>query len=139
MGLVGHNLSAPEIPAHVTRYPGDSHAAIGHVYALPILQFGTAGWPAACNLRMFQAAAMGGVMLHEDRPDVRRHFSPEADDLYYRSTGHLVALMEDALVDRRKLDLGAARTKGRFYAEHTIAHRARQLVRATLDGGSPDG
>lgn len=128
VGLVGHNLSAPEIPDRVVRYPGVSHAAIGHLYALPIVQFGTSGWPAACNLRLFQAAAMGGIMLHEDRPDARRHFAPEAESLFYRDTDHLAALLEDTLAHRERYDAAAAATHRRFHDEHTIAHRARELA-----------
>jgi hypothetical protein len=128
VGVVGHNLSAKEIPATVTRHPGVSHAAIGHLYALPIVQFGTSGWPAACNLRLFQAAAMGGIMLHEDRDDARRHFSPEADGFLYRDTDHLIALMEDALVHKNAYREIAATAHARFRKEHTVSHRARQFV-----------
>lgn len=128
VGLVGSDLSAEGIPEHVRRYPAVPHGALGHYYRLPAVQFGTCGWPAACNLRFFQAAAFGGVMFHENTVDARRHFGPEAAPLLFDTVDELVEKMVSSVRDPGPFREAAAACHARFKAEHTVMHRARQLV-----------
>lgn len=84
------------------------------------------------NQRSFEALACGTPVLNDNLADVGRCFEPGREILVWKSRDELNALCEQVLADetfaRRIGDAG----RQRVLAEHTYAHRARQML-ADLD------
>lgn len=96
----------------------------------------TAGAPAAINIhgdqdgftmKTFEAPGVGGVQL-VDRWDVDQFYEPGTEVLVFESGDELVDVSRRLLVDDRWGDRIRRAGQARTLAEHTFAHRARQVA-----------
>ena len=84
--------------------------------------------PTAVTQRVFDVPACGGLVLADDRPDLREHFEVGREVLAYGDPEEAAERARWALgrPDLRRRIAAAARR--RVEAEHTLVHRARSLV-----------
>lgn len=85
--------------------------------------------PTAVTQRVFDVPACGGLVLADDRADLREHMEVGREVLAYESPAHAVELARWALEHPRARDAMAAAARRRVAAEHTLVHRARRLLR----------
>jgi spore maturation protein CgeB len=78
------------------------------------------------NLRTFEASGVGGVQLI-DRSDVSSFYDIGTEVAVYTSHEELLALATRALSDPRWSNQIRTAARRRTLADHTMAHRARQL------------
>lgn len=85
--------------------------------------------PTAVTQRVFDVPACGGLVLADDRPDLREHFDPGTEVLTYASLEEAVDRARWALDHPGARDRIARAARRRVLAEHTLLHRARRLLR----------
>jgi spore maturation protein CgeB len=86
------------------------------------------GW--CPQARVFEAAASGTPVLSDQWPGLEDFFEPGCEILVARTTDDAVTAVERPAVDLTRIGSAARR---RVLAQHTVAHRARELV-ALLGG-----
>ncbi len=91
-----------------------------------------AGW--CPSGRLFEAAASGAAILSDTWDGLDRFFTPGEEILLAGTTDDACAAV--ALGDEALARIGAA-ARERVLAEHTAAHRARELVDALESAGAP--
>ena len=82
-----------------------------------------AGW--SPSVRLFEAAACGAAMISDRWPGIDHFFTPGEEILLPETTEEVVEIVRTTHPDDRRA-IGAA-ARARILAEHTAAHRAREL------------
>jgi spore maturation protein CgeB len=77
------------------------------------------------SIRLFEAAACGVPIISDHWPGIEAIFTPDEDILIAQSPGDVVSFLRDLSPERAR-NIGR-RGRERILAEHTAAHRARQL------------
>ena len=84
--------------------------------------------PTAVTQRVFDVPACGGMVLADDRPDLREHFEVGVEVLAW-TTPEDAAAQARWILDRPTVrDRMAAAARRRVLAEHTLDHRVRRLL-----------
>jgi spore maturation protein CgeB len=78
------------------------------------------------TMRTFEASGVGALQLI-DRSDVARHYEPGVEILPFSSVAEIVDLVGRAHRDPYWAARVRAAARDRTLAEHTFAHRARDL------------
>ncbi len=118
----------------VTRLPYASFSAVKYYCArsrinLLITREAHATVYASSNARPFELAALGCTMVSNPYLGIEEWFEPGREVLLVHSADEAVATYRELLAHQSlRVELGA-RARKRLLAEHTYAHRARQLVR----------
>ena len=82
----------------------------------------------ANNMRLFEATGMGALLLTDDKRNLSELFRPGAEVITYGDADELVSQVEHYLDDRATAELMASAGQRRTLAEHSYAHRMRELV-----------
>jgi spore maturation protein CgeB len=77
------------------------------------------------SVRLFEAAACGTPLISDDWPGIETIFAPGAEILIASRPRDVIQILQE-IPDERRLTI-AANARARLLAEHTPAHRARQL------------
>ncbi|MHC2252815.1 CgeB family protein [Bradyrhizobium embrapense] len=77
------------------------------------------------SVRLFEAAACGTPIISDRWPGIETILEPGAEILLVDDSGDVVEILRD-MPDERRQSIGA-RARRRILADHTPAHRARQL------------
>ena len=83
---------------------------------------------AACNMRLFELAAMGLPQVVDERGDLARCFVPEREVMTFREPHHLKAAVRDLLEDPAQADRLGECARNRLLQDHTWMHRMRTLL-----------
>ncbi|HET8931717.1 MAG TPA: glycosyltransferase, partial [Acidimicrobiales bacterium] len=78
------------------------------------------------TMRTFEASGVGALQLI-DRPDVGMHYEPGVEILTFDSAAEISELVARAHREPRWATRIRAAARKRTLAEHTFAHRAREL------------
>ncbi len=110
--------------AHVS--PADHSAFYGSSRLTLNLTRGAMAKTGFCpSARLFEAAACGVPVITDHWAGIEAFFAPGAEILVARDTDDVLAMLE---LSREALDGVARSARERVLAEHTAAHRARELV-----------
>jgi spore maturation protein CgeB len=127
-------LSAPWPPnvRHLEHVALTDHAALycSSSLTLDVTRTGTAALGHCPSPRLFEAAACGAPVLSDGWPGLDELFAPGEEVLLARTTEDALAAL--ALPAERLRAIGRA-ARARVLAQHTAAHRARELV-ALIEG-----
>jgi hypothetical protein len=81
----------------------------------------------APNMRVFEVAGSGGLLLSDDLPSIHRYFGPREVDTF-RNLGEMREKAIQYLDDPELADEMGSRAAARCRSEHTYVHRARALL-----------
>lgn len=87
--------------------------------------------PTAVTQRVFDVPACGGLVLADDRPDLRAAFEVGIEVLAYESPGHAAELARWALRHPELRQRIAEAARRRVFREHLLEHRVRRLLQET--------
>lgn len=87
----------------------------------------------AGTFRIFEATAMGAVLLTEATSDLADHFVPGGEVVTYRDVDDCVRVVEELLADPARLDAIAAAGRRRTLTDHTWTPRAVRLEEILAD------
>ena len=83
---------------------------------------------AACNLRLFELAAMGLPQVVDDRGDLPRYFHPEREVAVFRDARELRSVVRALLENPVDAERLGHQARARLLHDHTWMHRSRQLL-----------
>jgi spore maturation protein CgeB len=114
---------------HIPHLPPDRHRGFynGQRYTLNVTRADMiqAGW--SPSVRLFEAAACATPILSDDWPGLEEIFTPGREIFLVRSGAEVLRVLRETTEDERRAI--AERSRARVTAEHTAAHRARDLER----------
>ncbi|MHC2337691.1 CgeB family protein [Bradyrhizobium sp. USDA 4454] len=90
------------------------------------------------SVRLFEAAACGTPIISDRWPGIETILEPQTEILLVDDSSDVIEILRD-IPEERRLSIGA-RARKRILAEHTPAHRARQLesyVQEVIDRRRP--
>jgi hypothetical protein len=85
-----------------------------------------------CNRRLFELAAIGVPQAVDESADLRRHFTPETEVLFYRGERELKELVRLMLESPKDTAAVAEVARRRALGEHTLMHRLNLLLHDVL-------
>jgi spore maturation protein CgeB len=85
----------------------------------------------APNMRVFEVAGSGGLLLSDDLPSIHRYFGPREVDTF-RDPGEMREKAIQYLDDPELADETGSRAAARCRSEHTYVHRARALLEMAM-------
>jgi len=85
-----------------------------------------------CNRRLFELAAIGVPQAVDESADLRRHFTPETEVLFYRGERELKELVRLMLESPKDTAAVAEVARRRALSEHTLMHRLTALLHDVL-------
>ncbi len=85
-----------------------------------------------CNRRLFELAAIGVPQAVDESADLRRHFTPETEVLFYRGERELKELVRMMLESPKDAAAVAEVARRRALGEHTLMHRLSTLLQSVL-------
>jgi spore maturation protein CgeB len=85
-----------------------------------------------CNRRLFELAAIGVPQAVDESADLRRHFAPETEVLFYRGERELKELVRLMLENPKDTAAVAEVARRRALSEHTLMHRLTALLHDVL-------
>lgn len=85
-----------------------------------------------CNRRLFELAAIGVPQAVDESADLRRHFVPETEVLFYRGERELKELVRLMLENPKDTAAVAEVARRRALSEHTLMHRSSALLHDVL-------
>jgi len=86
---------------------------------------------AAPNMRVFEVAGSGGLLLSDRLPSIHRYFGPREVDTF-RDPREMREKVIQYLDDPELADEMGSRAAARCRSEHTYAHRARALLEMVM-------
>jgi spore maturation protein CgeB len=121
------DLAWPENVERIEHVPPDEHAAFyaASRYTLNVTRADMIKAGYSPSVRLFEAAAAGTPLISDVWDGIETIFAPGREIALVRDTADVLAIVDGWSEEKRRSVLAAARK--RLLAEHTAAHRAREL------------
>jgi spore maturation protein CgeB len=122
-----HDIAWPDNVERIDHVPPDEHAAFyaSSRYTLNVTRADMIEAGYSPSVRLFEAAAAGTPIISDVWDGLETMFAPGHEIALVRDTDHVLDIIKRWPEERRRSVADAARK--RVLAEHTAAHRAREL------------
>jgi hypothetical protein len=99
-----------------------------------VVNVGSLSAPEALNMRAFDAPAVGGCLVTDDRAQIGTVFAPGREIVVYRHLDELADIVRGLIDDPSRRDAIAEAGRARVLRDHTYDRRWDEIIRACTGG-----